>query len=149
MNPTPIQLLLADDDKDDCLLFKEALDELPFDTQLTTVNDGEQLMNYLLNSGQLPSALFLDLNMPRKNGFECLAEIRTNEQLKKLPVIIISTSYDSDVSRTLYNNGANHYICKPNEFEKLKKAIHKALTYTSDPVSKKTAPENFVLFNES
>jgi CheY-like chemotaxis protein len=72
-----LRVLLADDDADDCLFFKEALEELPLSTSLTIVNDGDQLMKWLLkNTSRLPHVLFLDLNMPRKNGFECLTEIR-------------------------------------------------------------------------
>ena len=68
------QILLADDDKNDQLLFKEALEELPVTTHLASVENGEQLMQ-LLNDGKelLPDILFLDLNMPRKNGFTCLS----------------------------------------------------------------------------
>ena len=85
-------ILLADDDKDDCMFFKEALQELELSTQLTTVYDGTQLMQYLTeNTDQLPDVIFLDLNMPRKNGFTCLEEIMRNEKLKSLPVIMFST----------------------------------------------------------
>ena len=71
-------ILLADDDTDDCIFFKEALDELLLPTKLMTVHDGEQLMHLLANeSTELPDVLFLDLNMPRKNGFECLEEIKS------------------------------------------------------------------------
>ena len=75
-------LLLADDDEDDCDFFKEALDELLLPTSLVTVNDGVQLMDFLSESGaeNLPDILFLDLNMPRKNGLECLTEIKQLEK---------------------------------------------------------------------
>lgn len=123
-----INILLADDDKDDCLIFKEALEELELSTQLTTVYDGEQLMQLLSkNSGELFDVLFLDLNMPRKNGFECLEELKRSEQLKSLPVIIFSTSYDQSIADQLYKNGAQHYICKPTDFSKLKKVVHQAI----------------------
>ena len=69
MNNSTLNLLLADDDADDCMFFKEALEELPVAAKLITVNDGVQLMNHLINeNSQLPDALYLDLNMPRKNG---------------------------------------------------------------------------------
>ena len=87
----PIHIVLADDDNDDCLLFEEALNELLLPNQLTVVNDGEQLMLYLHeNTTQLPGVLFLDLNIPRKNGIECLAEIKEDPELKNLPVVIFS-----------------------------------------------------------
>ncbi|MCW2119689.1 response regulator [Flavobacterium sp. 7A] len=121
------KLLLADDDMDDCLFFQEAMEELSLSMTLTTVNDGVQLMNFLnSNTLALPDALFLDLNMPRKSGFECLTEIRLNQNFKELPVVIISTSLDTDVINKLYINGAHYYIRKPGDFNVLKKVIQEA-----------------------
>jgi CheY-like chemotaxis protein len=141
-----IQLLLADDDKDDCDLFKEALDELPVTADLATVHDGEQLMQLLVDKkNKLPQVLFLDLNMPRKNGFECLSEIKKNQSLKGLPVIIFSTSYDTDIVNLLYNNGAHFYISKPNEFDKLKKVIQTALSSLAQNDSLQPVREKFEL----
>src|ERR1017187_4447154 len=95
----PLNIIFADDDIDDRSFFEKALKELPISTNLTTVNDGEQLMKYLAdNSEQLPDVLFIDLNMPRKNGFECIVEIRENEKLKDLSVVIFSTPYPQDKS---------------------------------------------------
>ncbi len=119
---TTLNLWLADDDADDCMFFKEALDELPLDSSLVTVNNGEELMRALATkSTTLPDVLFLDLNMPRKTGFECLSEIKRNEGLKSIPVIIYSTSLDLAVVNLLYEKGAHHYIRKPGEFSDLKK----------------------------
>ncbi len=120
-------LLLADDDEDDRALFADALAELDIPVSLTTVPDGEQLMQFLGHSDKLPGAVFLDLNMPRKNGVECLTEIRENEKLKQLKVIIFSTSFDRDVISQLYNKGAQNYIRKPYNFDKLKKVLRNAL----------------------
>ncbi len=93
MEVKKMNILLADDDTDDCNFFKAALKSLPIPTDLTVVNDGEELMTYLSEKTEhLPNALFLDINMPRKNGFECLAEIKNNKKLKDLPVIMFSTS---------------------------------------------------------
>ena len=108
MSSKHLNLLLADDDTDDCIFFKEALKEFPLSTHLTTVHNGEQLMQLLTNeTNELPHVLFLDLNMPRKNGFECLSEIKLNKKLKQLPVIIFSTSFEQDDVNLLYKNGAN------------------------------------------
>ncbi len=124
-----VNILLADDDKDDCLFFKEALDELQLHTTLTTVHDGEQLMRLLKDTPDNAfHVLFLDLNMPRKNGFTCLEEIKRSNKLKSLPVIIFSTSYDEHIADQLYKNGAHHYICKPADFSHLKKIILQAIT---------------------
>jgi CheY-like chemotaxis protein len=129
-----IRILLADDDKDDRFLFREALSELPVQADLITVHDGEELMNWLEeNTSDLPDILFLDLNMPRKNGFECLTEIKQNEKLQKLPVIMFSTSYprdlhyEQDLMKLLYKIGAQEYIRKPDDFNQLKVVIHNAL----------------------
>ena len=131
MNIAPIQILLADDDKDDCLLFKDALDELPISVHLTTVHSGEQLMRLFNKNEKLPDILFLDLNMPRKNGFQCLTEIKQNEKLRELPVIIFSTSFDQDIVNLLYKNGAQYCIRKPNQFSQLKNLLHRAITLTA------------------
>lgn len=146
MNTNAIQLLLADDDEDDCLFFEEVLEELPLEIQLTTVSDGEQLMRHLsTNIGALPAALFLDLNMPRKNGFECLVEIKKDKQLKALPVIIYSTSFDPETINLLYTHGAQYYIRKPAEFSRLKKVIEEALTLMAQSFTVQPDKEKFVI----
>jgi CheY-like chemotaxis protein len=122
-----INVLLADDDRDDCLLFEEALGEIPFDTQLSIVNDGDQLLSSLLNRSFHPDVLFLDLNMPRKNGFDCLKEIVTNPQIDTFPIVIFSTSFDQDIIKLLHTKGAHLYVRKPDDFTDLKKVIVKAL----------------------
>lgn len=142
MDKEKIKILLADDDKDDCFLFREALSELPLPTSLETVHDGEQLMTYLNeHADKLPHVLFLDLNMPRKNGFECLTEIKHSDKLKDLPVIMFSTSYprdahyEQDIIKVLYNIGAQDYIRKPEDFNKLKQVIHEMLLKINDLLS--------------
>ncbi len=123
-----IKILLTDDDSDDILLFREVLAELPFRTELATVYNGEQLMNLLLRGpDNLPDILFLDLNMPRKNGYECLVEIKKNETLNKLPVVIFSTACDPEIIKQLYRHGVYSFFRKPNKFEELKKLVHDIL----------------------
>jgi len=134
-NKGPLSILLADDDMDDCLFFDKALKEIPIATHLTIVNDGEELMSYLLsrNTEHLPDILFLDLSMPRKTGFECLTEIKENEKLKDIPVIVFTTSFgrgldfEQNLMHTLSDIGASEYICKPGDVEQLKVNIQKAL----------------------
>ena len=128
MKKIKYKLLLADDDIDDVAFFREALEELPFTSRLAAVNDGVELMQFLNTElMELPDMLFLDLNMPRKNGYECLAEIKSDDKLKRLPVVIISTSFEHDVAQLLYKNGADFYLCKPADFTLLKQFIHKAI----------------------
>jgi CheY-like chemotaxis protein len=146
-------ILLADDDKDDCLLFDEALQGLDLKTSLTIVHDGEQLIQLLtkppsINQGKsknIYDVLFLDLNMPRKNGSACLKEIKRNINLKALPVIIFSTSYDPSVAEQLYKSGAQHYICKPACFSELKNVIQEALILISEEHKSQPYEEVFVL----
>ena len=141
-----LKLLLADDDADDCIFFEDALKELPFGCSLKTVSDGEQLMRLLkTNQNSLPDILFLDLNMPRKNGYECLLEIKGNEKLKKLSVIIYSTSLNCEVVNKLYEKGAQHYIRKPGDFAKLKRTILEAITVTTQGNRSAPARENFII----
>lgn len=132
MNISPLNILLADDDIDDCFFFKQAVDELQLPVNFTAVHDGEQLMQYLTNeTDKLPHLLFLDLNMPRKNGFECLSEIKHHEKLKQLPVIMFSTSFEQGAADQLYLNGAQYFVRKPSEFAQLKKIIHQTLILMS------------------
>lgn len=145
MKLAPKYLLLAEDDIDDCDLFTDALNELEQPAILKTVHDGEQLMYFLTNeTNVLPDILFLDLNMPRKNGLECLSEIKNNDRLKNLSVIIFSTSFDKEMVNKLYTSGALYYISKPNEFTKLKKVIYTAIKSASGSMNK-IPIENFVL----
>jgi CheY-like chemotaxis protein len=139
-------LLLADDDIDDCIFFEDALKELPISATLSTVNDGIQLMNYLLaKPGNLPDVLFLDLNMPRKNGIECLTEIKLIDKLKNLPVIIFSTSLNMGIVELFYQKGAHYYIRKPGEYEKLRKIIFEAITLTSQNKLSQPTRDKFIL----
>ncbi|MCH8917497.1 MAG: response regulator [Proteobacteria bacterium] len=124
--PRPrIGIIIADDDADDRLLITEALEQVSRIKVVRTVGDGQELMD-LLNSGELgegsqdlPYLVLLDLNMPRKDGREALAEIRANPQIKCIPVVILSTSQSPQDVRTSYGLGANAYLCKPASFEKL------------------------------
>ena len=141
-----LKILLADDDLDDCIFFKEALAELLPSTQLTAVHDGEQLMLLLANETfELPDVLFLDINMPRKNGFECLAEIKLNEKLQQLPVNMFSTSFEQEVVNLLYKNGAQYFIRKPSEISQFKKIIHHTLALIVRENILQPAREYFVI----
>ena len=123
----PLNILLADDDRDDRYFFEKALKGISIPSQLKTVNDGAQLMEYLeANTDNLPDVLFLDNNMPRKTGSECLVEIKSNEKLKKIPVIVCSTSQGDDFANDLYDGGAHYYLHKC-DFPELVKCIRMAL----------------------
>jgi CheY-like chemotaxis protein len=139
-----LNILLADDDSDDCLFFKKVLEEMSFSYHLATVNDGEQLMEYLGEKPEHPpDILFLDLNMPRKNGFECLCELKENAKLKDLPVVMFSTSYpqnpayEDDMIKRLMKIGAIHFIRKSGNLELLKKEIQFILNLTTEKAHNK------------
>ena len=121
-------ITLADDDEDDRLLFTDAFDELKINTVVNTFNNGQLLMDFLNHPDSvLPHIIFLDLNMPIKNGIECLKEIKQNEKLKNIAVAIYSTSSsEKDIEET-FLNGANIYVNKPNNFSKLREVVEKVL----------------------
>ncbi len=129
MESASLKILLADDDENDRLLFKEALEELKINCIVHTVNNGIQLMDYLTKKdATLPHLIFLDLNMPRKNGLEYLKEIRSNEKFKEISIAIYSTSASKyDIDET-FSNGANVYIKKPSDFNTLKQLLNKVVS---------------------
>lgn len=129
MNTDFINICLADDDEDDRLFFTDAFDELKIKTKVVTFNDGVELMDYLNHDDSiLPNVLFLDLNMPKKNGVECLLEIKQNEKLSDIAIAIYSTSSSEEHIEETFVNGANIYIKKPNDFEDLKKILSEVVT---------------------
>lgn len=146
MENSPLFILLADDDEADILLFKEAFSEIKIKTLVLAVNNGDVLMQ-LLNEKDaiLPHVLFLDLNMPRKNGIECLKEIRSNEKLKNISIAIYSTSdTEKDIEET-FLNGANIYITKPSNFNTLKQVLEKAVMMTFAYQDQSLNWDNFLL----
>ena len=146
MNQAPLHVLLADDDEDDRMIFKDALEEVRVKTRLTLVKDGIQLMDYLHQENvDFPGIVFLDLNMPRKGGIECLREIRSDKRLKNLSVAIYSTSAsESDIEDT-FIKGANVYIKKPNDFASLVKVLEDVITINWQYHNSDLNRENFVL----
>ncbi len=125
-NPTHV-ILMADDDADDQLLARDALAESKLEEELHFVDNGEELLDYLLHRGKFappasaprPGLILLDLNMPRKDGREALREIKTHPDLRRIPVVVLTTSQaDTDISG-LYDLGANSFISKPFQFEAL------------------------------
>jgi CheY-like chemotaxis protein len=118
---------MADDDADDRLLAKDALTECRLANDLHFVEDGEELLDYLQRRGKYtsladaprPGLILLDLNMPKKDGREALKEIRANPDLRKIPVVVLTTSKaDTDIGR-IYELGANSFISKPVSFDSL------------------------------
>lgn len=124
MEPRPITVLMADDDEDDRLLARDAFEECDADVDLRFVEDGEELLDYLHGHGRFtgaprPSLILLDLNMPRKDGREALAAIKSHPSLRRIPVVVISTSKaEEDVTRS-YDLGVSSFVSKPVTYESL------------------------------
>jgi CheY-like chemotaxis protein len=141
-----LSVYLADDDADDRFLFEEALLELKSDVRLTTAINGEQLMNYLdKNTPPPPHVIFLDLNMPLKNGMECLEEIKSDSKLKSIPVVIFSTSCQKEAMDQVYIKGADYYMCKPDNFQTLKSLLDRIFSLSSHALSTRPSRENFLI----
>lgn len=141
-----LDLLLADDDLDDCLFFREVVEELFDYPHLTIVHNGVQLMDLLrAGASSVPDILFLDLNMPMKSGLECFYEIKQSPHLNQLPIVIISTSLDINVVNELFELGADYYIRKPGGFPELKKVIWEAIARISERQAKNSSRDQFII----
>jgi len=126
-NGKPITILMADDDADDRMLVRDAFAESRLNNDLHFVENGEELIEYLFRRGKFanlngtpyPGLILLDLNMPKKDGREALAEIKAHPDLRRIPIVILTTSRaEEDILRT-YDLGANSFITKPVTFENL------------------------------
>ena len=123
-----VPILMADDDPDDRMLTKDALTENKLANNLYFVEDGEDLMDYLYQRGKYtpetaprPGLILLDLNMPKLDGREALKLIKSDQQLKRIPVVVLTTSKaEGDIVRS-YDLGVNSFICKPVTFDELVK----------------------------
>jgi CheY-like chemotaxis protein len=145
-----LNIYLAEDDEADCLLFKEAIDELPVKVKLTIVRDGQQLVELLTQEvNTLPDVLFLDLNMPRKNGFAALGQIKRNEKLLNLPVIVLSTANDATKVKMVFKDAAHYYIRKPAKFIELKEVLYKAIKLIAEGNLDLPKQENFLITVEA
>lgn len=141
-----LNIFLTDDDLDDCMFFSDALNELKINSILTVTTDGVELMDVLVTVVPPPPyVIFLDLNLPKKNGFECLKEIRDNKKLMNIPIVVLSTSSNRDFIEQSYKYGANYYICKPKSFSLLKKSIETVLSLDKKMLSKQPSLDKFVL----
>jgi CheY-like chemotaxis protein len=119
--------MLADDDEDDREFFSRAVAEVDASVAVTIVEDGEELMQELRWKRPVPDLIFLDMNMPRKNGKECLSEIGLDEGLRKIPVIIYSTSISALESNAPWSKGASCFVRKPDSYNILKEIVREIL----------------------
>jgi CheY-like chemotaxis protein len=142
----PLNIVLADDDSDDRDLFQEAATFVEPSIKIIMTRDGEELMDVLTKGNTKPDLIFLDLNMPKKNGKECLIEIQEDISLNNIPVIIYTTSLNQlDIQET-FEIGAKYFLRKPNSFEELKEILRRTLKIKfSEPRTK----DAFVLNREN
>ena len=139
-------VMIADDDDDDRLLFEEALREVCKKSKLISAIDGLDLINTLEKTyPPAPDVIFLDINMPRLNGFECLIQIKANSNFKNIPIVIFSTSSTEENIDLAFSNGANYYIQKPASFSGLKKIIEKVYTSVSASLQGVPSRKDFVI----
>lgn len=121
------KLFLAEDDDDDIEFFTDIILEISPDIKISVTKNGNELMSLLENEKQLPDFIFLDLNMPKKTGFECLKEIRSNEKWRVIKVVILSTSSNQEQINEVYKMGADLYLQKANSFSTFKNNLFKCL----------------------
>lgn len=139
-------ILMADDDEDYCLVIKDVIKSLGIFNELKFVEDGEALMDYLLRRNQYkdpsvsprPGLILLDINMPKKTGLEILKEIRAEDSLRTIPVIMLTASDDPKEVAVSYRLGANSFVTKPAHFQKLKNVVSSLMRYWLETV---TLPE--------
>lgn len=138
-----ITILLADDDEEDRMLTEEALEENHISDKLFFVEDGEEAMDYLQRRGKyvdskkypLPELILLDLNMPKKDGREVLAEIKSDPKLKGIPVVVLTTSNAEEDIEKMYGLGVNSFITKPVTYSGMVLAMKSLKEYWMEIVS--------------
>ena len=134
MNTKPMQILLVEDNEDDILLEEEAIADAKLVNLMCVVRDGEEAMVYLRRQGkyqnaEMPGLILLDINMPKKNGFEVLNEIKADPALMHIPVVMLTTSdSEADIVKS-YAKGACSYITKPMDFDKLRDVVRQFALY--------------------
>lgn len=138
-----LTVLLVDDDSEESYLFNEALEHANLNIHLSRAHDGNDLISYLVNK-PTPDLVFMDINMPYKDGLEALTEIRSNPKFKNLPLIIYSTTKNEDSINACYEKGADMFVIKPNDFDELMQVVKKVCTYDWKNY-KKPSRRNFVI----
>ena len=124
---TSHKILLIDDDEDDCVLFLDVLGEIDSSLECDVANDGFEALRLLRTKDPLPDIIFLDLNMPKMNGYECLAEMQKVVRLRDLPVVMYTTLNIRPEERRTLQMGAKHFFTKPRDFKVFKKELIRLL----------------------
>lgn len=141
----PLIVFLADDDPDDRSMFQEVIQEVGPAIQLTCAEDGKVLLHLLHHEqATMPNLLFLDLNMPNKNGKECLEEIRKSDRFKHIPIVIYSTSSSPKDIDDTFERGANLYVRKPSSFQELRLIVKSIVALDWNNYKPHALKNNFV-----
>jgi CheY-like chemotaxis protein len=123
-----LQVLLVEDNEGDVRLIKEAFSESKIDKNFSVARDGEDALNFLYRRGKYndtvrPDIILLDINLPKKNGFEVLEQIKKDPELKKIPIIMLSSSSSEDHIAKSYDLNANCYVTKPTDFDEYSQVV--------------------------
>lgn len=128
--PSPVRILVVDDDPGDVLMIEEALEDSDVEKVIDVVNDGQEAMEFLRREGrhtaaQRPDVILLDLNMPRMDGRQVLGEVKRDEDLRTIPIVVLTTSNaDTDVVSS-YTLQANAYVTKPIDLDDFNDVVHR------------------------
>jgi len=139
----PVVILMADDDLDDVMLVKDALKDSKCEVDFRYVESGDEALDYLTRRGRYqdrglsprPSLILLDLNMPKKDGMQTLQEIRSNPNIRTIPVVVLTTSRDRDLMLRIYRLGGSAFITKPTVYKDMIKAMERLCAYWFQTVS--------------
>jgi len=142
----PLHVLFVDDDSDESYLFNEALEHSGLNIRLSKANDGNHLLSYL-HSEPTPDMVFMDINMPYKDGLEALSEIRSNSKFANLPLVIYSTSKNEESIEACYQKGADLFVVKPQNFDGMVSVVKRVCTVDWKNY-KKPSREEFVISTE-
>ena len=121
------KILLVDDDEDDQLIFTDAIGEVSYDFQCITASNGLEAMLHLQTVSPAPSLIFIDLNMPYMNGFDCLRQIKNDNRFKDIPIIVFTTSDNPSDKALSEELGAQMFLTKTDDFELLKSKLAEIL----------------------
>lgn len=138
-----MHILMADDDRDDFIILKEAAARTDESLRISYAANWLELWRFIIKT--LPDLLFLDLNMPVKNGLECLQLLREDSKYDKIPIIIYSTSVNKNDIDKAYEHGANYFVVKPNAIEDLTQVVKKLCSMGKDVLSVTPPREEFVI----
>lgn len=127
-----IGILLADDDADDTDIFIQVMKEISEEVDIKSAKNGLEVLELLNKTEYRPDIIFLDLNMPVMGGYECLKQLKADKELKRIPVIIYSTSSNHQHIQETFDSGANLYIPKPDSYTGLRKMAQQVLALNLD-----------------